>query len=200
MSSDKTAFPDGQLVSRYHLENLLEYNSPRPGMHFGLALVNDVPGWVVSGDEMKQVNDWLGKRELLPGEHYFEFFGDVDVPTWIMESRFGQGGYVPKTAGELLLGEVLTSLPFVHNLSIEHIGEYRNGQGYSVSFRCQNAKSALVIKALSDALTSFSHEFNTVIESVVLVDKPSLNEVIHNCEKKHKAADVIDINRYREER
>lgn len=183
MSVKKGDFPDGQFVSRYYVETLLEDKwgaGPDELMQHGLCLDGDnADVWSISGAEMTKVYEWLRSRPYEPGEHYLECRGDVDAPVWKMERHFSTDAYVPKMAGELLLAEVFTALPFVKDLTVEPIGPYRDGYGFSVSFVCQ-ANKETVQKSLKQSLEGYGNRFNTE-EKVVETPKESLDKVIKDC-------------------
>ena len=184
MSVKKSAFPDGQFVSRYRLDSLYD-TKWGPGaeamMRGGLCLDGDnADVWSVSGSEMIQVFDWLKKRDLLPGENYWRFSGEVDVPFDVVDRVPLPHMNSVFLASEVVLNQTLNGMPFVRDLCVERMGEYKNGVGYSVSFNTQ-ADNAQVLTDVKKALALMPHEFLFDRESIP-VEKKDLNEVIQSCE------------------
>lgn len=192
MSVNRGNFPNGQFVSRYDVETLFEDKwgpSPEGLMEHGLCLDGlNASVWTVSGDEMTKVFEWLKNRPYKEGERFSEWHGDVDVPIWKMEVRFGSSVRVPKTAGEQILGEVMAKQPFAKDVLIEPIGSYKRGWGYSVSFVCQ-ANEETVRSSFENAFEDMNYGFE--FESkVVPEEKKSLESVIQGCEEIRKGSDV----------
>lgn len=174
MSVTKDKFPDGQFVSRYYIETLLEDKwgpGPQDLMRGGLCLDGlNADVWSVTGNEMKTVFEWLKNRELLPGEHYSEYHMDVDVHV-LYE-------YVAKD----LLSEKLNGIALVRDVKdLECFGTCKDGKGFglSVSFNAQANKDA-VQKAFAQAFDTYNYELSCE-EKVVEVQKKPLDKVIKEC-------------------
>lgn len=207
MDVNRGNFPNGQFVSRYDVETLFEDKwgaSPETLMEHGLCLDYDNRSyWTVSGDEMTKVFEWLKNRPYKEGEHFFEWHGEVDVPIWKMEVRFGSSVRSPKTAGEQILGEVMAKQPFAKDVLIEPVGSYKNGWGYSVSFACQ-ANEEAVRSSFENAFEDMNYgfEFESKV-SAAKEDKKSLESVIKGCEEMRKGNEASSekaLNTDREER
>lgn len=174
MSQDMKKFPEGQFVSRYFVETLLEDKwgpGPEELMRGGLCLDGlNADAWSVTGNEMKAVFAWLQKRELLSGEHYLEYHMDIDVHC--------SHEYV----GKRLLFQKLNSIPLVRDVKdLECIGQSVNekdgkGFGFSVSFDTQANKDA-VEKAFRQVFDGYHYEL-ACEEKVVEVEREPLDKVI----------------------
>lgn len=194
MSAKKSAFPDGQFVSRYDVETLFDTKwgpGPEALMRGGLCLdYSNRDVWSVSGTEMIQVFDWLKNRELMPGENYWRFSGEVDVPIDVVDRIPLPHIDSAYTTSEVVLNQILNGLPFVRDLHVERMGEYENGTGFTFSFSTQ-ADTAQVLKALSIALASMPHEVY-FDKKVVPIEKEPLDKVIRSCEGMNKKPDGLE--------
>ena len=185
MSVQKATFPDGQFVSRYGLETLLEDKwgpGPDDFMRGGLCLDADVPSWSVSSDDMKTFYSWLKIRDLQPGEHYVECFGEVDVPHGLMDNVPLPHMDSAVMSGEVILHQRLDGIAGVRDMHVEQMGEYKAGIGYTFSFKSQ-ANQAAIKKAVGKVLDGMKYNFE--LESKT-VDKESLDKVINECSSKVK--------------
>ena len=192
MSVNRGNFPNGQFVTRYYVETLFEDKwgpSPKDLMRAGLCLDGgNASVWTVTGDEMTKVFEWLKNRPYKEGERFFEWHGDVDVPVWKMERLLFKDGQTAKSAGEQVLGEFLASQPFAKDVSVEVIGAYKDGWGYSVSFVCQ-ANEETVKSSLKKAFEGMSYELESE-SKIVAEEKKSLESVIKGCEEIRKGNDA----------
>lgn len=162
VSQPKLDFPNGQFVTRYDVETLLSDRwgaGPEETMQHGLILDYDNRDfWSVTGPEMIQIFGWLKNRELLPGENYLEYHGEVDVPFDVVD-------HIPLPhldsevlASEVVLDQRLNGNAFVRDLSLEMAGVYDKGVGYTFSFSTQ-LNHAEVNQALEKSLDGMPHEF-----------------------------------------
>ena len=143
LNVDGRKFPEGQLVARYHLPGLLSDkwgNGPKDLMKYGLCLDGLNPNlWSLSGSEMRVVFDWLKNRELLPGERYLAWRGEVDC-----------------NSGPMVFGSVgvpLAALPQVRNVhDVEGLGYRADGVRYTYAFGFDSqAPQETVVAALGKA-------------------------------------------------
>ena len=201
MSVQNAAFPNGQFVTRYDLETLLEDKwGPGPDdlMRSGLSLDYDVPSWSVSPDEMKTFYAWLKIRDLLPGERYMECFGEVDVPSDLMDNIPLPHMDSAAMSGEVILHQRLDGIAGARDLHVEQMGVYNDGIGYTFSFKSQ-ANQAAIEKAVGKVLAGM--KYNLEFEPKA-VEKELLDKVIKDCKDKSAETDRgtkgidRDINRY----
>lgn len=180
MSVSKDKFPEGQFTWRYHVDSLFEDRygiSPEVLMRHGLHLDLAVPSWTVSGDEMTRVFEWLKKKNLLPGEHYFEVTGERGFPSWSLVDEMKYHGMEPAEAVVVHVHRTLGQLSFVKNLNVEYVATRGELHCCTISFTSQ-ADEKTIKKELINENSWNIH----IAEKVVEAEREPLDQVIGSCE------------------
>lgn len=184
MYVNKDSFPDGQFTGgRYYLSTLLGREDSRGNslddmvkQRIGLCLDGLVPEWTVQPGDLAVISAWLKGVEngLQISNEKWLFHGDVDVPYDAMERaglKYDESAV--QGAQELVLAR-LRSVPEFSDVSVEFMGTYNNGFGYSVSFvantDCDAAK-ALVNHVLSGLNCKYDFEMVSDVDKEPVSDK-----------------------------
>lgn len=173
MSVKKGDFPNGQFVSRYYVETLLEDKwgaGPEVLMQHGLCLDGDnADVWSVSGAEMTKVYDWFKNRKLLSGESYLVCHGNVEVNVSMVMDV------------EAHVRKKLNALPLVREIKdVENFGSTTEEKYvFTCCFTTQANKEA-VEKAMMNAFGKGACEM--VYENLTVSSpKIALDKVIKDC-------------------
>ena len=143
MNANKESFPKGQFTGgRYYMSTLLKLDEQGLSLEEQaangrqLSLYGEVPEWTVNSDSLRVIAAWLevvNKNIEGPEEKLF-YSGDVDVPFDVIKEYDLNYPEFSVGCGKDIVESRLKAIPEFTDVSVEYMGNYNNGHGYSVSF------------------------------------------------------------------